>query len=114
MKSIILLTSLLFSSVGFSDSSYRISGYLPGKTTKTWITVIDGQIACLDQQKGKTIPKHKNCVSGVKADQLPLIETSDTVFPGFMDLHNHIEFNALPLWTDAQGQFENRFEWREK
>lgn len=33
---------------------------------------------------------------------------------GFIDLHGHLKYNVIPLWTEAQGQFNNRFEWRAK
>ncbi len=36
----------------------------------------------------------------------------DVMYPGFIDLHNHTKQNNLPVWGQAKGQFENRFEWR--
>lgn len=35
------------------------------------------------------------------------------VYPGLIDLHDHTKQNNLPVWTEARGQFENRFEWRD-
>ncbi|AGH94716.1 amidohydrolase family protein [Pseudobdellovibrio exovorus] len=37
----------------------------------------------------------------------------DVIYPGLINLHNHTKQNNLPVWEDAQGQFANRFEWRE-
>lgn len=39
-------------------------------------------------------------------------KTFDVLYPGLINLHNHTEYNILPVWKLARGQFENRFEWR--
>lgn len=39
-------------------------------------------------------------------------QSYDVIYPGLIDLHNHTKQNNLPVWSLAQGQFENRFEWR--
>jgi cytosine/adenosine deaminase-related metal-dependent hydrolase len=36
----------------------------------------------------------------------------DFLYPGLIDLHNHTKQNNLGVWTNAVGQFKNRFEWR--
>src|SRR5690606_23933476 len=36
----------------------------------------------------------------------------DVIYPGMVNLHNHTEYNIMPIWDMAKGQFENRFEWR--
>lgn len=36
----------------------------------------------------------------------------DVVYPALINLHNHTKQNTLPVWHEARGQFENRFEWR--
>lgn len=41
-----------------------------------------------------------------------VLETSDLVFPGFIDLHNHPGFNIFPRWTPPQ-KFANRYQWRD-
>jgi len=37
----------------------------------------------------------------------------DAIYPGLLNLHNHTKQNVLPTWPQAQGQFQNRFEWRD-
>lgn len=37
----------------------------------------------------------------------------DVIYPGLINLHNHTKQNVLPIWSEARGQFENRFEWRD-
>ena len=42
----------------------------------------------------------------------PALETGDLVFPGFVDLHNHPQFNIFPRWTPPH-KFPNRYAWRD-
>ncbi len=121
-KNAILFSVLLASSSAFSNESpvqhaWRLSGFIAPTKTKQWMSISEGKIVCIDDEvKPGVIPEAKNCVSGFDVTSLKdvtAISTEDSIFPGMMDLHNHIEFNSLPLWTDAQGQFKNRFEWRE-
>lgn len=37
----------------------------------------------------------------------------DVIYPAMINLHQHPKQNILPIWKDARGQFQNRFEWRE-
>jgi hypothetical protein len=34
-----------------------------------------------------------------------------TIFPGLIELHNHLSYNALPLWSPVPKRFENRGQW---
>jgi 5-methylthioadenosine/S-adenosylhomocysteine deaminase len=45
-------------------------------------------------------------------DGASVLETSDLIFPGFIDLHNHPSFNIFPRWTPPH-KFANRYAWRE-
>ncbi len=38
------------------------------------------------------------------------LETGGTVFPGLIELHNHIAYNALPLWNVPE-HYTNRNQW---
>lgn len=38
------------------------------------------------------------------------VATGGTIFPGLIELHNHLSYNALRLW-DVPRRFENRDEW---
>jgi cytosine/adenosine deaminase-related metal-dependent hydrolase len=38
------------------------------------------------------------------------IETGGLIYPGLLDLHNHLAYNILPLWATPRG-FNNRREW---
>ncbi|HET8933907.1 MAG TPA: amidohydrolase family protein [Polyangiales bacterium] len=39
------------------------------------------------------------------------IKTGGTIYPGFIDLHNHVAYNVLPPWPVPK-QFGDRGEWR--
>jgi imidazolonepropionase-like amidohydrolase len=39
------------------------------------------------------------------------IETNAFIYPGLIDLHNHITWNFLPPWN-AREEFHNRYEWQ--
>lgn len=41
----------------------------------------------------------------------PRIRTGDTIYPGLIELHNHLSYNAMPLW-DVQEKFSNNGGWR--
>ena len=40
----------------------------------------------------------------------PRIETGGVIYPGLLDLHNHLAYNILPLWIPPQA-FGNRNQW---
>jgi 5-methylthioadenosine/S-adenosylhomocysteine deaminase len=41
---------------------------------------------------------------------VPITETHGTIYPGLIDLHNHLSYNILQLW-DVPRQFHNRGQW---
>jgi len=43
-------------------------------------------------------------------DQARRIETGGVIYPGLLDLHNHLAYNILPLWVAPQA-FDNRLDW---
>ncbi|MBY3031161.1 amidohydrolase family protein [Rhizobium leguminosarum] len=42
----------------------------------------------------------------------PPLETGGTIYPGLIELHNHLSYNFLPLWTVPK-PYTNRNQWRE-
>ncbi|MGY8735245.1 MAG: amidohydrolase family protein [Candidatus Poseidoniales archaeon] len=52
---------------------------------------------------------------------VPVIETNGTIYPGLIDLHNHMHYNHIPLWDfqvhlndeqkSAEGGYSNRGQW---
>lgn len=43
-------------------------------------------------------------------EDVPAIATGGTVYPGLIELHNHLSYNALQLW-DVPRRFTNRGQW---
>jgi cytosine/adenosine deaminase-related metal-dependent hydrolase len=39
-----------------------------------------------------------------------VVRTGDTLYPGLIELHNHLSYDALPLWQVPQ-RFDNRGQW---
>ncbi|MDH5326025.1 MAG: S41 family peptidase [Gammaproteobacteria bacterium] len=39
------------------------------------------------------------------------IKTGDTLYPGLIELHNHLAYNAMPLW-DVPQKYTNNSQWR--
>lgn len=64
---------------------------------------IDGAVICavLDET-GPLPPGFGN---------LEATETNGTIFPGLVDLHNHLTYNMLPLWNVPK-KYTNRNQWR--
>jgi 5-methylthioadenosine/S-adenosylhomocysteine deaminase len=42
---------------------------------------------------------------------VPVIETGGIIFPGLIDLHNHLTWNVFPRWNSGL-KFPNRYEWQ--
>jgi len=57
----------------------------------------------------------------VDLTNVPVIETNGTIYPGLIDLHNHMHYNHIPLWDfnvhlndeqkSAEGGYTNRGQW---
>jgi len=53
-----------------------------------------------------------------RADQPPdgfadssVLETGGTIYPGLIELHNHLSYNALSLWSPVPKLYQNRGQW---
>jgi len=40
-----------------------------------------------------------------------IVESGGTIFPGLIELHNHLSYDALPPWSPVPKRFENRGQW---
>jgi len=45
--------------------------------------------------------------------QAPVVETDSFIFPGLIDLHDHITWNLFPRWKPNE-LFNNRYEWQQR
>ena len=58
----------------------------------------------------------------IQLTNVPVLETNGTIYPGMLDLHNHLHYNQAPLWDmtphlpennrNAWGGYNNRYEWK--
>jgi 5-methylthioadenosine/S-adenosylhomocysteine deaminase len=55
-------------------------------------------------KKGDPVPAELKAV--------PVYDTGGTIFPGLIELHNHLSYNCLPLWPVPQPPFTNRGKWQ--
>jgi hypothetical protein len=86
---ILLLTILLVPAVYGQEKSYAISGTLVtprGIVDEGIVLISNGSI----QGIGSKIPLPPGTA---------LIKTDGVVFPGLIDLHNHLVWNVFPRWT---------------
>ena len=44
-------------------------------------------------------------------EDVPVVQTHGTIFPGLIELHNHLSYNALPLWSPVPKLFVHRDQW---
>jgi cytosine/adenosine deaminase-related metal-dependent hydrolase len=40
-----------------------------------------------------------------------VVDTGGTLFPGLIELHNHLSYNVLPLWSPVPKRFQHRDQW---
>ncbi|MGK5087047.1 amidohydrolase family protein [Bdellovibrionota bacterium FG-2] len=82
-----------------TPSSWNLSGYLPeSPEKKVYLTLEGTRITDISNTRPK---------SGF------VLDSDSLIFPGLIDMHSHLKYNILPLWDQAVGQFNNRFEWRQ-
>jgi len=96
-----LLTLCACSIIQAQDRTIVISGTVvtPEKIlNKGWVVIKHKKISAVSD----TLPKEENAI---------WVDTSDIIFPGFVDLHNHPMYAMFEPW-DAKQLFNNRYEWR--
>src|SRR5947209_18321517 len=81
-----------------------------------------GRVVCMDD-KFQVLPKGVVYVEGgqitavqdaarpAPAGFLAAVETGGTIYPGLIELHNHLSYDALRLW-DVPKKFTNRDQWQ--
>lgn len=55
------------------------------------------------QERGQNAP------AGFK--DIQVLETGGTLFPGLIELHNHLSYNVLPMWSPVPKRFVHRDQW---
>ena len=81
----------------------------------------DGNVMVRDGKITGVWASNTNPPAGVDFTDVPIVETEGTIYPGLIDLHNHVHYNHIPLWdfevhlSDSQkseeGGYTNRYQW---
>ena len=96
-----LITLFTCAAVKAQDRPIVISGTVvtPEKILKKgWVVIKQKKISAVVEQR----PNEANAI---------WVDTTDIIFPGFIDLHNHPMYAMFEPW-DAKQLFNNRYEWR--
>jgi len=88
-------------------SSYGIRGRIVTMTAEDAV-IKDGTVYIVDTNIA-AIVKAGDPVPATCTD-LPVINSGCTIFPGMIELHNHLSYNCLPLWNVPK-KFGNRGQW---
>jgi 5-methylthioadenosine/S-adenosylhomocysteine deaminase len=86
--------------------------------------VVTGDIVTMNERR-QVLRGGRVCIDGstiaaVLAPDEPLpagfeavtpVDSGGTIYPGLIDLHNHLTYNMLPLWTVPK-RYSNRNQWR--
>ena len=73
-------------------------------------TVLADGIVYIDQGKIVAVQKRTQPAPATFAG-VAVTDTAGTLLPGLIDLHNHLSYNALPLWAPVPKLFEHRGQW---
>lgn len=73
--------------------------------------VYDRGAVCIEGDRIAAVVSDPVNVPPAYSDLQP-IETGATIFPGLIELHNHLSYNFLPLWSVPR-RYTNRNHWRE-
>lgn len=90
-----------------SSKRLIVKGYLVNELGqqsegKKYLTIENGVISSISDD-----------VPPLNGDELTFeLSESQVIFPGFLDLHTHIEYNMLPNWDSEHSPWDNRHQWR--
>lgn len=104
-----VLTAFALSSTALAAGTY-LEGYEPDpakpeqRSRKIYLLIEDGKIT----KKSTTPFEVSRDIKKILESEIGKVILSS----GFIDLHGHLKYNVIPLWTEAHGQYANRFQWR--
>lgn len=85
--------------IASETTEYSIEGMIADVNTNTWI---QGTVVIKD---GKIV----DVIKGSVANKEPMLKDA-LIFPGFVDTHNHIKYNSMPVWLSPKS-YQNRDQW---
>ena len=86
--------------------------------------VLFGRVLTVDADR-RTLARgavyiHEGVIETVQPEQAPApagfgaarrVRTGGLITPGLIDLHNHLAYNTLPLWTGREAAYSTRYQW---
>ena len=107
MFRIIPLLILCVPLLGQADNGARDAAWILRGTVVTADGVIeDGAVRILGEKIAEVGPW------AAPPDEVRVFEAGGTIYPGLIDLHNHLTWNVFPRWK-AGRTFPNRYEWQQ-
>jgi 5-methylthioadenosine/S-adenosylhomocysteine deaminase len=73
-------------------------------------TVITDGVLYIDQGLLNAVQPAK-AKPPVGFENIKPIACGGTIYPGLIELHNHLAYNALPMWSPVPKKFEHRGQW---
>lgn len=90
-----------------SSPQYALKGRIV--TMDSNRTVIDDGILYISEAKIAAVQKSSDVAPDGFTD-VEIVDTGGTIYPGLIELHNHLSYNILPLW-DVPKTFKDRNQW---
>ena len=90
-----------------SSPKYALKGRIVTMDNKR--TVIDHGIVYINEAKIVAVQKSTDDAPAGFAE-VEIVDTGGTIYPGLIELHNHLSYNILPLW-DTPKKYTNRNQW---
>jgi 5-methylthioadenosine/S-adenosylhomocysteine deaminase len=90
-----------------SSPQYALKGRIVTMDSKR--TVINDGILYINEAKIVAVQKSTDKAPDGFAD-VQIVDTGGTIYPGLIELHNHLSYNILPLW-DTPKKYTNRNQW---
>ena len=91
------------------DNSYGLRGRVV--TMNDAFEILESAVVYINQGLVVDVrPSTENPPNGF--DPAHIIDTGGTIFPGMIELHNHLSYDVLPMWNVPE-LFERREQWRD-
>ena len=103
--STLILTLLVSASPVLAQWSPEKTIVLKGKVVSMHKEIKNGRVVIRDGKVVAIVPSTAGPIPGAIE-----IETDGFIYPGLMNLHNHMAYNFLPL-LDVPERYDNRYEW---
>jgi 5-methylthioadenosine/S-adenosylhomocysteine deaminase len=75
-------------------------------------TVLDDAVIYVDRSVIVAI-RERSAPVPADFEDVAVVPSGGTIYPGLIELHNHMSYNALPLWSPVPRQFQHRGQWPE-